>query len=236
MRGVSRIPVYRMMYAKVGPARYISHLDLLRTFGRAARRAGLPLAFTQGYNPHPKITFAAPLGVGISGEAEFADLELAEDLPVPDVAGALAGALPEGLRLLEVRQLKGPGPSLMAMVDRAAYRAEARAGVPVTGEKLEQAILSFLSRPEILTERKNKEGKKNLYDLRPGIFSMSGELADDIIKIEAELKTGSTGNVRFEEVLGAFEKTSGIVLRGKCVLFRSGLYAASEKEKMLWPG
>ena len=109
-----------MMYEKVGPARFISHLDLLRTFGRAARRAGLPLAFTQGFNPHPKITFAAPLAVGISGEAEFADLELTEKIPAPFVARALSDALPEGLRVLEVRQLKGAGPALMAMV-RSAF-------------------------------------------------------------------------------------------------------------------
>jgi hypothetical protein len=82
-----------MMYEKVGPARFISHLDLLRTFGRAARRAGLPLAFTQGFNPHPKITFAAPLAVGISGEAErkkiCVDVELlSSELGVPVVATA----------------------------------------------------------------------------------------------------------------------------------------------------
>ncbi|HBC91420.1 MAG TPA: hypothetical protein DCZ10_00560, partial [Pelotomaculum sp.] len=69
------MPVYRMMYAKEGPARYISHLDLLRTFERAARRAGLPIAFTGGFNPHPKIAFAAPLAVGTAGGAEDADLE-----------------------------------------------------------------------------------------------------------------------------------------------------------------
>ena len=108
--GVIGMAVYRMMYAKVGPARFISHLDLLRTFGRAARRAGLPLAFTQGFNPHPKITFAAPLAVGIAGEAEFADLELTRKIPAPVVARALTGALPEGLSVLEVRLQRGSSP------------------------------------------------------------------------------------------------------------------------------
>lgn len=128
-----------MMYEKVGPARFISHLDLLRTFGRAARRAGLPLAFTQGFNPHPKITFAAPLAVGISGEAEFADLELTEKIPAPFVARALSDALPEGLRVLEVRQLKGAGPALMAMVRSASYRVEAKTCGPVTAGELKDA-------------------------------------------------------------------------------------------------
>jgi radical SAM-linked protein len=211
-----------MMYEKVGPARFISHLDLLRTFGRAARRAGLPLAFTQGFNPHPKITFAAPLAVGISGEAEF-------------VARALSDALPEGLRVLEVRQLKGAGPALMAMVRSASYRVEAKTCGPVTAGELKDALGSFLSRQEILVERKNNEGKKVLYDLRPGIFVMSGRLDNDIIKIEAELKTGSSGNVRIEEVLEAFLKSSRLPVQGGYALFRNNLYTVAGKEKkMLW--
>ena len=231
------MPGYRMMYAKEGPARYISHLDLLRTFGRAARRAGLPLAFTQGFNPHPKIAFAAPLGVGTSGEAEFADLELTEDLTATDVAKALSDTLPEGLRLLEVRLLPDRHPALMAMVDRASYRAEAKACASVTEEEVEKAIGKFLSLPEIWVERKNKAGGKNLYDIRPGIFAMSGKLGNGIISIEAELKTGSSGNVRFEEVLTAFEGSSRPLVQGRFVLYRSGLYAASEKEKKtLWHG
>ncbi len=224
-----------MMYAKVGPARFISHLDLLRTFGRAARRAGLPLAFTQGFNPHPKITFAAPLAVGISGEAEFADLELTQKIPAPVVARALTGALPEGLRVLEVRLLRGAGPALMAMVGCAAYRAEAKTCAPVTDEELKDALGSFLSRQEILVERKNKEGKKVLYDLRPGIFAMSGRVDNDIIKIEAELKTGSSGNVRIEEVMEALGKTSRLPVQGRYALFRTNLYTGAGKEKrMLW--
>ncbi|MGI5942508.1 MAG: TIGR03936 family radical SAM-associated protein [Pelotomaculaceae bacterium] len=230
-----RIPGYRMMYEKVGPARFISHLDLLRTFGRAARRAGLPLAFTQGFNPHPKITFAAPLAVGISGEAEFADLELTEKIPAPFVARALSDALPEGLRVLEVRQLKGAGPALMAMVRSASYRVEAKTCGPVTAGELKDALGSFLSRQEILVERKNNEGKKVLYDLRPGIFVMSGRLDNDIIKIEAELKTGSSGNVRIEEVLEAFLKSSRLPVQGGYALFRNNLYTVAGKEKkMLW--
>ncbi|HPZ43342.1 MAG TPA: TIGR03936 family radical SAM-associated protein [Bacillota bacterium] len=227
--------VYRMMYAKVGPARFISHLDLLRTFGRAARRAGLPLAFTQGFNPHPKITFAAPLAVGIAGEAEFADLELTRKIPAPVVARALTGALPEGLSVLEVRLQRGSSPPLMAMVECASYRAEAKACGPVTGEELKDAIASFLSRQEILVERKNKEGKKVLRNLRPGIFEMSGKVDNDIIKIEAELKTGSSGNIRIEEVMEAFQKTSRLPVQGGYALFRTNLYTGAGKEKkMLW--
>lgn len=224
------MPRYRMLYAKGGPARYISHLDLLRTFERAARRAGLPLAFTRGFNPHPKITFAAPLGVGIAGEAEYVDMEFTEYIPEAEVAGALSRALPQGLRLINVKTVPERAPSLMAVVGRATYRAEAKLARTISVEELKTAIDAFLDMPEILVERKNKVGKKKKRDIRPGIFAMSGRLSNDTIIIEAELKTGSSGNVRIEEVLAAFENNSRLPVEGGFILYRTGLYAEKEKE------
>ncbi len=229
------MPRYRMMYAKEGPVRYISHLDLLRTFERAARRAGLPLVLTQGFNPHPKLTFAAPLGVGIAGEAEFAEMELAQDIPAREVTGALSVALPEGLRLLEMRSVPDSRPALMSKVDRATYRACAKLSHPVSSKELEGAIADFLSQSEILVERRGKAGEKRRFDIKPGIFAVSGGLNDDIIIIEAELKTGSSGNVRFDELLAAFAESSRLPVQGRFLLSRTGIYAAGEKGKItLW--
>lgn len=224
-----------MMYAKEGPARYISHLDLLRAFERAVRRAGLPLAFTRGFNPHPKITFAAPLGVGIIGEKEFADLELTANIPADEVAGALGKALPEGLRLIEVRAVADQAKALMAAVVCASYRAEAVLSRPVGAEEVERAVAAFLSMPRILVGKKDRHGEKKVRDIRPGILAMSARLNDGIIVVEAELKTGSSGNVRFEEVLDAFKEKSRLPVEGRFSLYRTGVYAARGKEKKsLW--
>ncbi|MDD4238086.1 MAG: TIGR03936 family radical SAM-associated protein [Desulfotomaculaceae bacterium] len=229
------MPVYRMMYTKEGPARYISHLDLLRTIERSVRRAGLPIAFTSGFNPHPKIAFAAPLAVGTAGEAEFADLELAGEIPATSVQRDLSGTLPEGLRLLEVRQVEAQTPALMSMVERATYRAEARLNDQLSKDTLDRAIKVFLDQPEILVQRKNKAGERKIYDIRPGIFDMSGRVDNDIIIIETELKTGSRDNIRLEEVMDAFSANSQLPLQGKFVLYRTGLYPAVEKaDKTLW--
>lgn len=229
------MPVYRMMYAKEGPARYISHLDLLRTFERAIRRARLPIAFTSGFNPHPKISFAAPLGVGTAGEKEFADLELAGEVQATAIQRDLSAVLPEGLRLLEVRQVREQAPALMAMVERATYRGEARLKSPVTKDDLDRAIEAFLGRSEILIKRKNKAGEIKIYDIRPGIFAMSGRLDNDIIIIETELKTGSRDNIRFEEVMEAFLENSKLSIQGKFIPYRTGLYTAADKDlEALW--
>ncbi len=214
---------YRIIYAKAGPARYISHLDLLRVFDRSARRAGLPVAYTQGFNPHPKMTFAAPLSVGTAGEAEFADMELSMDINPAAVKSALAGAMPQGLRLIKVERAPEASASLMALVERAVYSAWAELSSPLREEDLNRAIDAFLAMPQVTIERKGKDGVKKEYDIRPGIFAMSGCVNNDIILIKAELKTGSSGNVRFEELLEAFLKESRLPLRGRLTLTRTGL-------------
>ncbi len=229
------MPRYRVMYAKEGPARYISHLDLIRAFERAARRAGLPLAFTQGFNPHPKLSFAAPLAVGTAGEAEFADLELTGNISAGVVAEALSGMFPEGLRLIESRLVPDSAPALMAAVDLAGYTARAVLEAPLDKEMIDKAIAEFLARPEILVERRSKSGDKKVFDIKPGIFTMSAQINDDIIVLDAELKTGSSGNIRFEELLDAFTGSFNIPLRGNFILCRKALYAAGRNKKdMLW--
>jgi radical SAM-linked protein len=223
------------MYAKEGPARYLSHLDLIRTFDRAVRRAGLPVVFSQGFNPHLKLSFAAPLAVGTIGEAEFADMELTEDLPAGIVAKSLSAVLPEGLRLIEIRLVPDSLPALMAVVDRAVYSASAQLDVSLEKETLEKTAADFLAMPEILAERRSKTGEKRMFDIKPGIFAMSATINNDIIMLSAELKTGSSGNIRFEELIAAFVKSSGLRVRGNFELRREALYPNGNKDQeMLW--
>ncbi|MDD2554522.1 MAG: TIGR03936 family radical SAM-associated protein [Desulfotomaculaceae bacterium] len=226
---------YRMMYAKEGPAKYISHLDLIRAFERAARRAGLPIAFTQGFNPHPKLSFAAPLAVGTAGAAEFADMELSQNIPAGNVAKSLSVAMPEGLRVLEARPLAQSAPALMAIVDRAAYTARAVLETPPQNETLASAVAGFLARPEIQVERRSKRGGMRKYDIKPGIFALSAYMNNVIIEVTAELKTGSSGNIRCEELIAAFMEDSGLTARGNFVISRRALFAAGRSaQEMLW--
>ena len=222
------MPYYRIKYSKEGPAKYISHLDLLRTFARAGKRAGLPLAFTQGFNPHPKISFAAPLGVGIAGEGEFADMELTGDLPAIVVSETLSASLPEGLQILETRIVSMPTKSLMAIVGLATYRGAASLYRSFTQAELTAAINGFLGLTEILVERRGKNKVTKIHNIRDGIFAFSGTIQEQEIVLEIEIKTGSSGNVRCEEVLGAFVKTGDVPIKGRFVLSRTGLYQATD--------
>src|SRR5690606_23094332 len=92
----------RVTFAKEGPLRFVAHLDMMRTWERAIRRARLPLAYTQGFSPHARIALAAPLPVGVVGRRELLDLWLGEPLPTEEVAERLAAAMPPGLRIVAI--------------------------------------------------------------------------------------------------------------------------------------
>ncbi len=112
---------YRVAYEKIGPARFTSHLDLVRIFDRALRVAKIPMAYTQGFNRHAKIAYGPPLSLGATSRAEYFDLELAQAVSWDTIA-ALNSILPEGVRILEGRPFSRNVESLMSVITRADYR------------------------------------------------------------------------------------------------------------------
>lgn len=224
------------MYVKDGPARYLSHLDLVRAFEQAARRAGLPLAHTQGFNPHPKMSFAAPLPVGVAGEAEFADIELTHPVGPLELAEKLNKSLSEGLKVREVRPLPPVYPSLMSVVQKASYSISAGVKRPIEQAEVDEAINAFLSKANIFIEREGKKTKNKSIDIRPGIYALCGRVKTGEIVIEAVLRTGSAGNVRVDDLLSALVKYSGLPLAPPFACRRTGLYRAGGTEnELLWP-
>ncbi|MEA3408774.1 MAG: TIGR03936 family radical SAM-associated protein, partial [Candidatus Eisenbacteria bacterium] len=111
---------WRVRYSKGAAVRFISHLDIVRAVLRALAISELPVVYTQGFNPHPKLSFGPPLPVGATGEAEFFDLELTRALAVEEIEAKLGAGLPEGLRVLSVSALTSKrSPS--AIAEGAAY-------------------------------------------------------------------------------------------------------------------
>ena len=112
---------YRLEITKGEPIRYISHLDFASLMQRAICRAHLPAAYSEGFNPHMKISFASALSVGITSDAEYMDLELKKDICQPELFDKLSKALPPGVRLLKARQIDMRAKALMSIVDEASY-------------------------------------------------------------------------------------------------------------------
>ena len=119
----------RIKFSKTGPMKFLGHLDTMRYFQKAVRRAGLPVAFTQGFSPHMIMSFASPLGVGIESEGEYFDLELREEVPMEAICSRLNAQMAEGTRVeCAVQAPDGKAGNAMALVAAADYRIRFREG------------------------------------------------------------------------------------------------------------
>ena len=205
---------YRINYTKDGPARYISHLDLVRTVERTLRRSGLPMAFSEGFNPHPKFSFALPLPVGVAGLDEYMDMELIRELDPGEVSRLLNKNLPRGLNVRGAELVPAQGKSLMAMVERAAYQVVGVPREPITQLVVEQTLKEFMNRDTVVVNRRGKkDGDLRPVDIRAGMLGLAGSLDETgNLVLKMVLKAGSTGNVRPEEVLRALLELTGLPL------------------------
>ncbi|HEX9030091.1 MAG TPA: TIGR03936 family radical SAM-associated protein, partial [Anaerolineales bacterium] len=186
----------RITFAKTEEMRYTGHLDLHRTWERIFRRAGLPLAYSQGYHPQPRINLAAALPLGFTSQAEIADIWLEESLPLEQISKVLNQALPPGLQLIGIQDVPTTLPSLQTQVAAAEYSVKLLDPIDQLDDRL-QEILNAVSLPR---ERRSKS-----YDLRPLILGLERQPNDPqgrpclCMRLAAE--EGATG--RPEEVLAA---------------------------------
>ncbi len=149
----------RICYGKTDRGSYLSHLDLARTMERSLRRAKAPLAFSEGFNPHPKLSFASALAVGTTGCREYLDVELAARVNVKALSQALEKALPPALAFVAAEEIRENSKSLSAIVNLAIYRIKV-AVKPEDEEKVALGIEKVLAAPELWRKPKEKPGKK----------------------------------------------------------------------------
>lgn len=155
---------FRMKYTKKGPLRFIGHLDLVRIFNRVMRRAGIPVAYSQGFHPHPKISFGPPLPLGMSSTAEYADFSLSAQFE--DIGKTLAKGMMDGMEIISVRPIFEKAESLTKIITLAEYRVQC-----AVNEKTLENIANVLQSDHILIQRTTKNGIKEV-DIRPGIINM----------------------------------------------------------------
>lgn len=191
----------RITFVKQGALRYTGHLDLHKLWERAARRAELPLAYSQGFHPQPKMNMAAALPLGFSSRCEVMDMKLEHDISLHDLPTRLNTTLPPGLQVVGVEQVEERAPALQTQVASAEYEVTLKE--PVAETKLKQKIEAVIESKSIPRERRGK-----MYDLRPLIEELS-ILSDGRIFMRLAAREGATG--RPEEVLDvlgiAFEET-----------------------------
>jgi len=187
----------RLTFAKGEEIKYISHLDLMRLWERALRRARVPLAYSRGFNPRPQISIAAPLPVGFTSRGEVMDVVLERRISPYNFARCLAPQLLPGLELLSVEEVYPQLPSLQSQVRSAEYRVTvAWDGLQ---EEMEEKLRELLSAEQLLRHRRGKG-----YDLRPLIEDLwvEGKEAGGWV-LGMRLRAGDEGTGRPDEVLEA---------------------------------
>ena len=143
----------RALFEKTGNARYISHLDLMRVFQRAFKRAGLPLTHTQGFNPRPSVSIALPLSLGVESQCELLDFELESPYACAEIREKLNAALIDGVYIREVYEQGQKLKNLALLQSRLVLEYDGQ-----ISDAAEDVIQSLFSRPELIVEKKGKNG------------------------------------------------------------------------------
>lgn len=199
----------RVRYAKRGRLRFTSHRDFSRAFERAVFRARVPMAYSSGFNPHPRISYAGAAPTGSASEAEYLELALAEVVVPADVHAMLDEALPPGLDVLEV--VESPGGSLADLLEASRWRIELGAA----RDAVMDAVERFLAADEAPVERMTKKGLRE-FDARGAVVSLvvlpeeaSEEGGPGRTGIEVVLRHGAPA-VRPDDVLRGLEAVAGL--------------------------
>lgn len=158
-------------FYKHNEVRFVSHLDMQRLFQRAFRRAGLPLSYSKGFNPHPLLSFATALSVGYTSECEYFDVFLDEKIDADEFRSRVNAVLPEGVAVTKAVDAGEMKTSLTTLMRSADYFARLDFDREVTSDELENALASLLT-GEIFVEKKTKGGMKDV-DIRPLLISVN---------------------------------------------------------------
>ena len=221
----------RIKFKKYGPVRFIGHLDVMRFYQKALRRAGIDVTYTTGFSPHQVMSFAAPLGVGLTSNGEYMDIQV-NSLPEPGkgltpcrlLVERLNKASVQGLDVISARILPEDAGNAMASVAASSYTVRFREGREPdiiggqsedSGETrtLQKALADFLSKDEIIITKETKKGMREV-NLRPGIYELTWKDDSFFMLLDAS----SAGNIKPSQVISALLENCGEKLKENALL------------------
>ena len=201
---------YAVGFSKTGTICYTSHLDIMRLFNRVIKRAGIKLAYSHGFNPHPKMVFAQPLSLGYTGLNEYIEIETTEDHEPGYIAEKLSELMPPGLDIKGYERMAEGRKTLAAMTVAAEYMIEIPVAEPVDMSDGEIAEL-YMSQDRIITLKKQKKKKVPVeIDIKPMIRQLKVSQQDGLIVIDTVLDSGSISNLSPELLIKTFTERLGI--------------------------
>lgn len=192
---------YGITFTKEGYIRYTSHLDMLRLFKRACKKLQIQLAYSQGFNPHPKMGFAQPLSLGYTSRCELLELETTKPYDTQELQRLLTGVMPEGVEILACEMLPSEGKSLASAVAEAVYLVR----FPLDADSAyEEQVKAYLAQKEIPAEKRQKKTKKLVtVDIRSKIRAIAVIPAEKLT-LRMDLDCGSASNLSPEQVISTF--------------------------------
>lgn len=191
----------RITYGRGEAVKYISHLDMMRFWERAFRRAHLPLAMSQGFHPHPRISVAAPLPVGVTSGGELMDVHLDEAVAPDEALRRLHAQLTPGFDLLNAEPVPEEQPSLQALVRYSEYLVDVETDLPA--DEVERLIRRVLAKAELPWEL-TRDGEVRHYDLRSQIADIGlVRVGDGLATLNMRLQTDGKASGRPEQVVKA---------------------------------
>lgn len=217
----------RVKFSKSGCMKFIGHLDVMRYFQKALRRADIPVSFSEGYSPHMLMSFASPLGVGKTGSGEYFDISLQIPMDPDRICRLLNEQMAEGicvLKVCEIPEIKAA--NCMSLVEAADYTVSLRPEKITLPADTEAFVQDFLSQGKIMVLRKTKR-KEEMTDIRPWIFSFRYEGGQFFMR----LSSGSVHNLKPELVMEAFADLAGFKIPPYALLInRDELYFCSHTD------
>lgn len=206
----------RVRYAKRGRLRFTSHRDFSRAFERAVFRARLPMAYSSGFNPHPRISYAGASPTGAASEAEFVELALAEVVDPAEVLSALDAVLPDGLDVLEaVDAATAPGASLAERLQGSHWWVD----VPADPDAYAVGVAAFLAADEVLVQRMTKKGLRE-FDCRAAVVALAAAPREGGTRLSLVLRHLEPA-VRPDDVVSGIERVGGAGPGGTPLLTRT---------------
>jgi radical SAM-linked protein len=214
----------RIKFAKYGNLKFLSHLDVMRFFQKAIRRAEIDVKYSEGYHPHQLMSFAAPLGVGQTSEGEYFDLEINSMESTQDVLERLNAQMPDGFKIIHVSLLPPTPPqtkkeSLMALVKASDYLVlrKGLADLPLTNQEFLGKFSEFVKEPEILAIKTTKVGDTEI-NLAPFIYDVRFDVQpteltpkyENGLCLYLKLCAGNENHIRPELLMKAFHAYAGM--------------------------
>lgn len=209
----------RIKFSKQGAMKFIGHLDIMRYFQKAMRRADIPIAYSGGYSPHQIMSFASPLGVGLTSNGEYLDIELTASISSEEAIQRLNEQMADGMQVLSFKEIPDNAGNAMASVAAADYTVVFREGYEPEND-WKKSIIDFYSQESIPVIKQTKKNEMEM-DLKTYIYSLDVKENEIYMKVSA----GSVTNIKPELVMEAFSNFAGFTLEPFSLLInREELY------------